>query len=308
MTASVTNRKILLAGNGAAACASLDLALSLRPPADVLVLAPSGGPLHAWQDSLEAAAARRGVRCLTPERVNEPDVVAEIAAFGADLLLSVYYTQIFRPALLEAVNGPRLNVHPSLLPRHRGTAPLIWAIVEGDTRTGVTVHHLDTSVDTGRIVIQRELSIHDEDTGSTLHDKATRLAVATVADLLRRWSYGEPIPEGYAQEGPGCLHRKADATLNLIDPQDSPERVARIVRALAPPLPGATIALPGGLLTLCRVTPVEISGPAGTLTWTADGPVYLLASGGVRLDRIWAGGRELTGERLPAAGLEPVNA
>src|SRR5690349_14983542 len=221
MTASVTNRKILLAGNGAAACAALDLVLSLLPTSNVLVLAPSGGPLHAWQDSLEAAAALSGVRCLTPERVNEPDVVAEVAAFDADLLLSVYYTQIFRPALLEAVNGPRLNVHPSLLPRHRGTAPLIWAIVEGDTRTGVTVHHLDTSVDTGRIVIQRELPIHDEDTGASLHDKATRLAVATVADVVRRWARGEQIPAGREQEGPTCLHRKADATLNLIDPLDS---------------------------------------------------------------------------------------
>src|SRR4051812_22351352 len=287
MTAPVASRKIVFAGNGAAACASLDLVLSVLPPSQVLVLAPAGGPLHAWQDSLEAAAARRGVRCLTPERVNDPGVVAEIAAFEADLLLSVYYTQIFRPALLEAVNGPRLNVHPSLLPRHRGTAPLIWAIVEGDTRTGVTVHHLDTSVDTGRIVIQRELPIHDEDTGATLHDKATRLAVATVGDLLRRWARGEEIPDGYEQDGPSCLHRKADATLNLIDPLDSPERVARIVRALAPPLPGATIALRGGLLTLSRVTPVEIDGPAGTLAWTPDGPVYLLRSGGVRLDRIW---------------------
>ena len=80
------------------------------------------------------------------------------------------------------------------------------------------------------------------------------------------------------------------------------------MRALAPPLPGATIALPGGLLTLSRVTPVEISGPAGTLTWTSDGPVYLLGSGGVRLDRIWAGGQEMTGERLPTATLESVGA
>lgn len=300
MTAPRSSPRVVLAGNGAAACATLALLRQARPAAELLVIAPPGGPLHSWQDSLQAVAGDAGVTCLAPARINDPQVVDQVAAFGADLLLSVYYTQIFRPDFLAAIPGPRLNVHPSLLPRHRGTAPLIWSIVEGDHRTGVTIHHLDNGVDTGHIVTSRILPINASDTGWTLHDKASRLATATIAELLRDWLAGADIPVGRPQEGGGCLHRKADGTLNRIDPDDSPERVERIARALAPPLPGAYLQLPGTDLIVTSLTCSDRSGPAGTLqVQDPDGPVYLLRNGAVRIDRFWDGQRERDGRELP---------
>ena len=91
----------------------------------------------------------------------------------------MYYTQLFR-ALLDAMRGRyALNFHPSLLPRHRGVAPLIWAIAEGDAKAGLTVHHIDADVDAGRIVMQRPLPIHRDDTGFSLHMKTAKLVRAT---------------------------------------------------------------------------------------------------------------------------------
>src|SRR4051794_2472872 len=136
---------------------------------EILVIAPPHGPAHAWQPSLADRAANLGVRVLTPSDVNDEVTISEIRRRASDLLLSVYYTQLFTTDLMEAVDGRRLNFHPSLLPRHRGTAPLIWAIAEGDEQTGVTVHELTRGVDTGPILWQRPLRIHPDDTGYTLH-------------------------------------------------------------------------------------------------------------------------------------------
>src|SRR5262245_60949870 len=129
-------RRPVLAGNNEAAVLVLDLLLEEWAPADVLVIAPPGGAKHGWQPSLALHAAEHDVRVLEPEKVNDDEVVDELRRHGSDLLLSVYYTQLFRAPFLEAVDGPAVNFHPSLLPRHRGTAPLFWAIADGDEVDG----------------------------------------------------------------------------------------------------------------------------------------------------------------------------
>src|SRR4051812_43702239 len=153
-------RRVVLAGNNEAACLVLDLLVETLAPENILVIAPPGGVHHGWQPSLAAAAAERGVPTVAPADVNDPETVERVRAHGAGLLLSIYYTQIFRGPLLEAVAGPSVNFHPSLLPLHRGVAPLIWSLIEGDTKTGVTAHHIDATIDTGAILLQRSLPIH----------------------------------------------------------------------------------------------------------------------------------------------------
>ncbi len=142
--------RILLAGNAAAACRSLDVLLEATRPAHVLVIAPPAGPHHAWQESLADRARARGVGVIEPTDVNDPDVVALVGSWQADLALSIGYTQIIRQELRAAVSPPIVNLHPSLLPRHRGVAPLVWTIVDGDTDDGRDGRHLiDDGVDTG---------------------------------------------------------------------------------------------------------------------------------------------------------------
>jgi methionyl-tRNA formyltransferase len=294
--------RVVLAGNNEAACLVLDLLLERLAPTDVLVISPPGGVHHAWQPSLERHARGLGVRALAPADVNDPEVVAEVAAHGASLLLSVYYTQIFRADLLRAVDGPALNFHPSLLPRHRGVAPLVWAIVEGDGMAGVTAHHIDAEVDTGDVVLQRPLPIHPEDTGHSLHRKAARLVHALAAELLRPWLDGTPIPAGTPQSGAVSHHTGRDPQLNHLDFSAPAERIRNIVRALAPPLPGAWCGLGGERIVLERVTAApaaDLPRPPGMVQrlrddawtiWAADGPL--------RVDTFWHDGR-----RRPAADL-----
>lgn len=244
-----------------------------------------------WHASLADAAREAGVRCLVPDDVNDESVLAHVADHGPELLLSVYYTQLFAPPLLHSVDGSSVNFHPSLLPRHRGVAPIVWAIAEGDRTTGLTAHYIDEGIDTGPVILQRPLPIHPEDTGYRLHLKMAWLVRATAAELLRRFLAGESFPSGIAQSGTATYHSGRDPDLNHLDWTSPRRRIRDIVRALAPPLPGAFTLLNGEALVIARVDlvpqmeggrtlrpgMVELSRDDVPIVYAADGPLKLAA-------------------------------
>jgi methionyl-tRNA formyltransferase len=286
----------------------LDLLLERRPADAVLVLAPPGTSAP-WQESLAAAAASRGVRALTPDDVNAPSVEAAVREHSTRLLLSVYYTQIFRQHLIDAVvDGAAVNFHPSLLPRHRGHAPIIWSIVEGDSVTGLSLHRIDRGVDTGPLIFQRSLPIHPLDTGYTLHQKMNRLVAATAAELLRRWPRAADIPEGLPQVGRATVHRRDDPQVNHLDLTQPAERVRNVVRALAPPLPGAYVLVGGRPIVLTEVEsaapPSGVPRPPGMVERAADGQVVIWAGDApLRVVRfLGADGTVRSGDELDASG------
>ncbi len=306
MTFEVPRRPVL-AGNGLGGVYVLDLLIEAFPLDDILVIAPSEAERHDWQPVLADRARECGVAVLQPERVNDPDVLERVAVFGPDLLLSVYYTQIFRPELLQTINGPSLNFHPSLLPRHRGTAPLIWSIVEGDEMTGVSVHELTPGIDTGDLVYQRKLGIHPDDTGYSLHLKAANMVRAAAADLLRGLLRGEGLPASVEQHGVASYHSKKDPRVNHLDFTQSRDRVRNIVRALAPPLPGAHAMIGDRRVVFERVEVVAATTHprlAATLqvertkgqvfAWAADGPLELC--------EVVVDGERLSGKRQGGEG------
>jgi methionyl-tRNA formyltransferase len=300
--------RVVLAGNNLAAVYTLDLLLEALTPRDLLAIAPHPTDRPEWQESLATHAGSRRVACLEPEDVNEPEVTSRVLEHDPDLVLSVYYTQLFRRELLTAIAGRALNFHPSLLPRHRGNAPLIWAIVEGDHVTGLSVHHIDAGVDTGNVIVRRPLPIHENDTGHLLHAKMAYLVRATAAEIIRDFKAGKPIPEGQQQSGLATTHSSRDPRVNHIAWSDPRERIRNVVRALAPPLPAAFALVAGTPLYIARVDPVgavtasgekapgmvEI-GPGGTpIVWAGDGAL--------RLTSVLADGRSVSAETLVESG------
>ncbi|MBC3763781.1 methionyl-tRNA formyltransferase [Quadrisphaera oryzae] len=250
-------RRVVVAGSHSPAVAALNMVLERVPAEDVLVIAPAGGRTHSWHDSLETAAVFRGVRATAPEDVNSPRVVEALAEHEPDLVLSVYYNQIFGREFLSVARGRVVNLHPSLLPRHRGTAPLIWAIAEGDLKTGVTLHHVDTGVDTGAVIRQASIPIHLDDTGFDLHQKVSRLASGMLAAFLRDFFEHGTVPEGRPQSGVPSLHRRRDAHLNHLDWSESSDRLRNVVRALSHPLDGAHTYAEERRIGIERLRPVE---------------------------------------------------
>lgn len=304
MTAMGVPRRPILAGNGLGGAYVLDLLIEAFPLDDILVIAPSETERHDWQPSLADHARECSVPVLRPDRVNDSDVLERVSEHHPDLLLSVYYTQIFRPELLQVVNGPALNFHPSLLPRHRGTAPLIWSIVEGDEMAGVSVHELTPGIDTGDLVYQRKLGIHPDDTGYSLHLKAANLVRSAAAGLLRDLLRGEGLPSAVEQHGAATYHSKKDPRVNHLDFTQPRDRIRNIVRALAPPLPGAYAMIADRRVVFERVEAVAATSHprlAATLqierttgrvfAWAADGPLELC--------EVVVDGERLTGAELP---------
>jgi methionyl-tRNA formyltransferase len=281
--------RVVLAGNNQAAVYVLDLPLERLAPAAILAIAPPATSA-TWQVSLDEEARARDVHVIAAEDVNDDATVQEVREHQAGLLLSVFYTQMFRPAFLAAVDGPALNFHPSLLPRHRGHAPLIWAIADGDTVTGLSVHHIDHAVDTGRLVARLPLPIHPDDTGFELHRKMALLVRAAAAHLLRLWLRGVPIPEGGEQSGEPTLHRRSDPALNHVDWTQPRARIRDVVRALAPPLPGAFARYRGMDVILGEVEFADaqtVGHPPGMVEHDSDAyPLVCAGDGLLRLTSV----------------------
>src|SRR5205807_5786758 len=139
-----------------------------------------GHRLRLTPPAVKVAAMELGLPVFQPEKVRAPDSVARIAAAAPDLVVVVAYGQIIPRSVLEIPPRGVLNVHASLLPRHRGAAPVNHAILAGDTATGVTIMRMDEQLDHGPVLTTRETAIGAHESGAEL---AERLAV-TGAELL----------------------------------------------------------------------------------------------------------------------------
>lgn len=180
---------------------------------------------------LRDEAARHGVPCSTRNisRVELP--------FTPDIIASVWYRKIIKPHVIQACRGQIFNVHPALLPRHRGCSSVPWAIIEGDTVTGVTYHYIDEAVDTGRILMQATLQIAPDETQTTLYPRAMDLAALHWPAAFELVRAGYP---GVEQSGDGCYHPRGAPADGQIDPTWPDATIERFIRAMQfAPLPPA---------------------------------------------------------------------
>jgi UDP-4-amino-4-deoxy-L-arabinose formyltransferase/UDP-glucuronic acid dehydrogenase (UDP-4-keto-hexauronic acid decarboxylating) len=191
-----------------------------------------------WFDSVAELAAGHGIPVFAPDNINHPLWVEKIRSLAPDILFSFYYRDMVAPPILEIPPSGCLNLHGSLLPRYRGRCPINWVLVNGETETGVTLHHMTPRPDDGDIVGQRPIPIAADDTALTLHRKAAGAAAALLDELL------PPIIAGTAPRQP---QDKSLATYfggrtprdGEIDWTRPASAVRNLVRAVTRPYPGA---------------------------------------------------------------------
>jgi methionyl-tRNA formyltransferase len=163
---------------------------------------------------------------------------------AADLVLSVFFRDLLPAAVLASARLGALNLHPSLLPAYRGRAPINWVLVRGETRTGVTLHHMIGRADAGDIVGQRAIAIAPRETALTLYRKVEEEGVRLLAEMLPRVAAGTaprlPQDESLASR---CGRRRPED--GRIDWSWPAARIDCLVRAVAPPWPGAFGELEG---------------------------------------------------------------
>jgi methionyl-tRNA formyltransferase len=187
--------------------------------------------------SVKTAALRRGFPVLQPEKVRRPEAIDEIRALGPELIVVVAFGQILPKALLEIPPRGCINVHASLLPAYRGAAPIQWAVIRGETRTGVTTMVMDEGMDTGPMLLQEAVTIGEQETAGQLAARLSTLGAVLLVKTLHGWLRGEltPAPQDHAQATYAPLLKKSDGLIVW----DQPARdIVNLVRG-ADPWPGA---------------------------------------------------------------------
>jgi methionyl-tRNA formyltransferase len=239
---------------------------------------PKGRGRQLQAPPVAIRARELGLDVIQPERLHEDEPLAAIAAVSPEALCVCAYGVLIKEPLLSAYE--MLNVHPSLLPRWRGAAPVERAIMAGDTETGVTVIKLVEELDAGPIAAVGRFPIGPEDDAGAVYDQAVPLAVELLERVL-------PDPTFTAQPGDGATYAEKigpeDRALDLSRPEEAVNRV----RALSPHI-GARTALDGRPVTVWRARPLE-HGPAPGQV--ADPLVVGTAEGGLRLLEIQPAGK-----------------
>jgi len=271
---------------------------------------PAGRGRASRPSPVKVAAAARGLEVLTPERLKEVRPLLE--ELVPDAIAVVAYGQIFRRWLLELPRLGCVNVHFSLLPRHRGVAPVQWAILEGDRETGVTTMQMDRGVDTGPVLLTRRLPIAEDDTAGSLLAKLADVGGPLLARSIEELSAGRLAPSPQPEEG-ATYARRLEKEDGRIDWNRSAAEIGLRVRGLSP-WPGAYTTWRGAILKVHEVRPVEGSLAPGelgregkrVLVGTGDGVLELItvqAQGKARMEveAWWRGARPEGADRLGEA-------
>ena len=278
-----------------------------------LVVTHADDPAEAiWFQSVAAVAAEHGINCVAPADPNTPELLARCAALAPDYLFSFYYRQMLKAPLLQLASRGAYNLHGSLLPSYRGRAPVNWAVLCGERETGATLHLMNEKPDNGAIVDQCAVPILGDDNAREVFDKVTVAAEIVVARALPRLLDGSarPVPQDLSKGAYFGGRRAADGR---IPPRAGAQQIHNLVRAVAPPYPGAWFDVRGRRVVLLRTRlgPGPVAAPASAFRFgaDADGQLWLTAVDGLRLQVLAAtlDGRTLDGPGLRAVfGLEPV--
>jgi methionyl-tRNA formyltransferase len=273
--------------------------LLLRLPSlsdDLLVISqpdkPAGRGLQSRPSPVAAWAREHGVAVETPRRLRSDEGMALLRSFAPDGLLLAAYGQLVPPDLLEVAPRPPLNVHPSLLPRHRGAAPVASTILAGDPQGGVSLMVMTAELDAGPIVAQWPVPLTGRETTPELEGRLAQLAAEVVPHKLDAWVAGgmAATPQDESQATIIRPFRRSDG---WIDWRQSATIVDRRVRALQP-WPGAWTTLDGKRLHIRAAHPVAgVDGPLVGALLPGEWPLVACGQGALALELVQPEGRPI---------------
>jgi methionyl-tRNA formyltransferase len=252
---------------------------------------PAGRGHAATAPPVKLAALARGLTVLQPENVSAPDSLEALTALQPDVAVVAAYGQILRRRVLDLPSRGCVNVHASLLPRHRGASPIAAAILAGDDVTGVTLMEVVRALDAGPAIARVVEPILDSDTTGTLEARLAQAGGRVISTALLPWYEGSlaavPQDESLVTYAPQL--RREDALLDWSLPA---KQLWRRVRAFNP-WPVAFTRWAGEELRVLEATPLAGDGTPGTVVAVAtDGPVVQCGRGRLALRRVQRAGRK----------------
>jgi len=271
---------------------------------------PRGRGQKPQQSEVAAIAEKYRLATLKPSKIRTPEFLAQIKAYEPDLLVVAAYGRILPNDLLAASRIMPINVHASLLPRHRGASPIEGTILSGDRETGVTIMRVVEKMDAGAMIHRRAIPIADDETTGSLKRKLAELGADALLEALEMFQTGSVVetPQDESLATYTKIISKADATIDWSKPAAEIERTIRAYD----PWPVARTALGGSDLMIYRARVVESDdGAPGSIVSIGANPIVRCGADGLELLEVqspgrkrmragdWARGRRLAaGDRL----------
>jgi methionyl-tRNA formyltransferase len=264
-------------------CRCLQVLLDHRVDVPLVLTHGDAPGENIWFGSVAGLAREKGIETITPEDPNAQAIVDRIRALAPDFVFSFYYRMMLGRPLLAIPGRGAFNMHGSLLPKYRGRVPVNWAIIHGETETGATLHEMVAKPDAGRIVGQESVPIAPDDLAVDVFRKVTGAAGRVLARSLPGLIDGsaalrtQDLSKGSYFGG----RRPEDGRIDWSQPA---KRIHDLVRAVAPPYPGAFTEVDGKKLRVLRTHLLarrEAAGSQAVLHADAGRCVAVCADGGV---------------------------
>jgi methionyl-tRNA formyltransferase len=232
-------------------------------------------------DPLKESTRQHGVPVFQPQRMRDPAVYDKFVELAPDLGVMAFVTDIVPQSILGCPRLGTIQYHPSLLPRHRGRSAINWAIINGDTVTGITILWPDAGIDTGPILLQKEADISPSDTvGSLYYNKLFPLGVEAIMESIDLIHKGRAprIPQDESQATYERPCREKDAVIDWAQPI---VKVYNLIRGTNPQ-PGATTSLRGRKLKIfeCELIMQNVSAAPGEIMESSDKGIAVAGQGG----------------------------
>lgn len=255
---------------------------------------------NRWFGSVKNWAVQKNITVHTPEEVNSPQWITKIAAINPDIIISCYYRKMICHEILDLPRIGAFNLHGSYLPAYRGRCPVNWVIINGEKKTGVTLHYMVEKPDAGDIVAQKAVMIGESDTANTLYDKlcrATKELLDVVLPLIKK----EQIPRQKQDLTQGSYYGGRRPEDGRIDWNKSAEEIYNLIRGVTDPYPGAFASLDSDeKIIIWWAEPVVSAHAAtpGTLIFKDQEVLVQTDENAIKLLDIEIKGKRLKGEQI----------
>ena len=180
---------------------------------------------------MKETALKHGIPVYQPRRIREPECVEELRKYNADIMVVIAFGQILPKEILEMTPYGCINVHASLLPKYRGAAPIQWSIINGESVTGVTTMQMDEGLDTGDMILKKEVPIAEDETGESLHDKLAQAGAELCVETLKALEDHTAVFEKQG-ESPTAYAKMLTKEMGDIDWSRPAVQIERLVRGL----------------------------------------------------------------------------
>ncbi len=281
--------KLVFMGSGAFGLPSLEH-LSRSHDVQLVITQPdrpSGRGRHPASTPIGAAAEEAGIQCLKTPDANEPFIIEKLNEVNPDAIIVIAFGQKLGPALLDGKLA--MNLHASLLPRHRGAAPIQWAIIQGDGLTGLSVITLADRIDAGDVLGMVDTPIDPSETAGGLHDRLADMGPPLLEQVLLDAENDslQPVPQDEEEATHAPKLRRSDATVHF---DQSGVAVRNRVHGLTP-WPGCDILFCGSKLRLLQVEATSGDCPGASPGQFLEDGTIACRQGGIRLLKVQEPGR-----------------